>query len=53
MTKNLQLQSYQILTNDVQVLSLCLSYFITTVKLPCLFKGEFTLKVCFPDRTIE
>ena len=31
-TLNLQLQTIQILTNDVQVLILCLSYFITTVK---------------------
>ena len=28
---NLQLQTIQILTNDVQVLIFCLSYFITTV----------------------
>ena len=28
---NLQLQTIQILTNDVQMLILCLSYFITTV----------------------
>ena len=28
---NLQLQTIQILTNDVQVLILCLSYYITTV----------------------
>ena len=29
---NLQLLTVQILTNDVQVLLLCLSYFVTTVK---------------------
>ena len=28
---NLQLQPFQILTNDVQMLIFCLSYFITTV----------------------
>ena len=28
---NSQLQAYQILTNDDQMLILCLSYFITTV----------------------
>ena len=31
MTLNSQLQTYQILTNDDQLLILCLSYFITTV----------------------
>ena len=29
---NLQLQTIQILTNDVHMVILCLSYFITTVK---------------------
>ena len=28
---NLQLQPYQILTNDVQIIILCLSYFVATV----------------------
>ena len=31
-----QLQAYQILTNDDQVLILCLSYLITTVKIGML-----------------
>ena len=32
MALNSQLLTVQILTNDVQVLNLCLSYFITTVQ---------------------
>ena len=32
MALNLQLLTVQILTNDVQMLILCLSYFITTVQ---------------------
>ena len=34
LTLNSQLQTYQILTNDDQMLILCLSYFITTVPAP-------------------
>ena len=37
---NLQLQTYQILTNDDQMLILCLSYFIATVQ--DLFWGEIS-----------
>ena len=33
---NLQLQTIQILTNDVQMLILCISYFITTVQRPVM-----------------
>ena len=45
---NSQLQPFQILTNDVQMLILCLSYFITTVKGGQLcrhFIGVFLVKI--------
>ena len=45
---NSQLQPFQILTNDVQMLIFCLSYFITTVKGGQLcrhFIGVFLVKI--------
>ena len=48
-----QLLAIQILTNDVQMLILCLSYFITTLQLKFFSKfssskkpGKYFLKMC-------
>ena len=40
MYQNSQLKTYQILTNDDQLLILCLSYFITNVTVKFSFQGE-------------
>ena len=45
--KNSQLLTVQILTNDVQVLILCLSYFVTTVPLKNI-KRNLTICHCLP-----
>ena len=45
LTLNSQLLTVQILTNDVQVLIFCLSYFITTVPF-CVFGVEIQFRDC-------
>ena len=51
MALNSQLLTVQILTNYVQVLILCLSYFITTVKKTCKCQARvalgFAIRVCY------
>ena len=46
---NLQLQVIQILTNDVQMLILCLSYFITTVAVIFVIKTNFRFRFMIFD----
>ena len=51
-TTELRVQTYQILTNDEQMLILCLSYFITTVLHMFIFFHRLSCRNCKPTLSL-